>query len=360
MASSRGSLGSNIIIFFLLLFATTGPLFFCEATIGVGRAPAVYMYGDSILDTGNNDYIVTLFKSNFPPYGKNFPGRKPTGRFSDGKLISDFIVQSLGIKETLPAYLDPDLDAEDLITGVNFAFGGCGYDPLSAKTFAVPSIQAQLNLFKQYKEKLKTLVGEQKSNDIVERSLHVISAGNDDVGLTYFLTGRQLDLPSYAAFLVTQATANLRQLYKLGARKIAVFSTTVTGCVPFSRTFFGGKRRQCSDVSNELAMMFNDKLSEAVEALNDDVRLPNLNIVFVDVYRPLLKIIRRPENYGFDIATEGCCGTGAFEFAILCNPLTPFTCANTSKYLYFDGAHPTEKAYKIVFSEIWNSIIELL
>ncbi|CAI0549073.1 unnamed protein product [Linum tenue] len=47
--------------------------------------------GDSILDTGNNNYIVTMSKFNFPPYGKNFPGKIPTGRPSDGRLISDFV-----------------------------------------------------------------------------------------------------------------------------------------------------------------------------------------------------------------------------------------------------------------------------
>lgn len=43
------------------------------------------------MDTGNNNDIPTLLKSNFPPYGKEFPGGIPTGRFSDGKVPSDII-----------------------------------------------------------------------------------------------------------------------------------------------------------------------------------------------------------------------------------------------------------------------------
>lgn len=42
-------------------------------------------------------------------------------------------MEELGIKELLPAYLDPTLQAEDLITGVNFASGGAGYDPLTSE-----------------------------------------------------------------------------------------------------------------------------------------------------------------------------------------------------------------------------------
>jgi hypothetical protein len=39
----------------------------------------------------------------------------------------------LSIKEYLPAYLDPNLHPSELVTGVNFASGGAGYDPLTSK-----------------------------------------------------------------------------------------------------------------------------------------------------------------------------------------------------------------------------------
>lgn len=53
---------------------------------------ALFIFGDSFLDAGNNNYIntTTLDQANFPPYGQTFFGL-PTGRFSDGRLISDFI-----------------------------------------------------------------------------------------------------------------------------------------------------------------------------------------------------------------------------------------------------------------------------
>lgn len=53
--------------------------------------PAVFAFGDSTVDTGNNNDLITLAKSNFPPYGRDFMGGLPTGRFSNGKLPSDLI-----------------------------------------------------------------------------------------------------------------------------------------------------------------------------------------------------------------------------------------------------------------------------
>ncbi|KAK6118820.1 hypothetical protein DH2020_047433 [Rehmannia glutinosa] len=94
--------------------------------------PAVIVFGDSVVDTGNNNYIETIVKVNYPPYGKDFMGGKPTGRFSDGKVPSDLIAEELGIKGLLAAYFDPTLQDEDLLTGVNFASGGAGYDPLTS------------------------------------------------------------------------------------------------------------------------------------------------------------------------------------------------------------------------------------
>jgi len=53
--------------------------------------PAVIVFGDSIVDTGNNNYIKTIVNCDFQPYGKDFGGgNQPTGRFSNGLIPSDF------------------------------------------------------------------------------------------------------------------------------------------------------------------------------------------------------------------------------------------------------------------------------
>ena len=52
--------------------------------------PALFLFGDSASDAGNNNYLETLVKANFPPYGRDFINHEPTGRFCNGKLATDF------------------------------------------------------------------------------------------------------------------------------------------------------------------------------------------------------------------------------------------------------------------------------
>lgn len=54
--------------------------------------PAMFVFGDSLVDVGNNNYpSVSLNKVDFPPYGIDFPSKVATGRFSNGKNTADFL-----------------------------------------------------------------------------------------------------------------------------------------------------------------------------------------------------------------------------------------------------------------------------
>ena len=92
------------------------------------KVPAVIVFGDSSVDAGNNNRISTVLKSNFQPYGRDFAGGRPTGRFSNGRIPPDFISEAFGLKPAVPAYLDPSYNISDFATGVCFASAGTGYD----------------------------------------------------------------------------------------------------------------------------------------------------------------------------------------------------------------------------------------
>ncbi|TKY64211.1 GDSL esterase/lipase 5 [Spatholobus suberectus] len=87
---------------------------------------ALFIFGDSLFDVGNNDYInsSTFLQANFPPYGETF-FKYPTGRFSDGRVIPDFIAEYAKLSLILP-YLSPAGYHDHYIYGVNFASAGAG------------------------------------------------------------------------------------------------------------------------------------------------------------------------------------------------------------------------------------------
>ena len=87
MGSSRSS-----ILCFLMLCAS----FLVPTSCHSYSHGALFIFGDSFYDAGNNIYLNTsntsLAKLNIFPYGETY-FKHPTGRVSDGRLIPDFIVK---------------------------------------------------------------------------------------------------------------------------------------------------------------------------------------------------------------------------------------------------------------------------
>lgn len=58
------------------------------------KVPCMFIFGDSLSDSGNNNNLITTAKCNFPPYGIDFPDG-PTGRFTNGRTTVDLIGNTL-------------------------------------------------------------------------------------------------------------------------------------------------------------------------------------------------------------------------------------------------------------------------
>lgn len=74
------------LLIFLLILAS--PLALAKSSPAV---PAIFTFGDSVFDAGNNHYKKNCTaQADFPPYGSSFFHR-PTGRFTNGRTVADFI-----------------------------------------------------------------------------------------------------------------------------------------------------------------------------------------------------------------------------------------------------------------------------
>ncbi|KAF7831651.1 GDSL esterase/lipase [Senna tora] len=320
------------------------------------KVPAVIVFGDSSVDAGNNNFIPTIARSNFEPYGRDFEGGRPTGRFSNGKIPTDFICEAMGIKEYVPAYLDPKYNISDFATGVTFASAATGYD--NATSDSVIPLWKQLEYYKEYQKKLGTYLGEARANQTISEALHMMSLGTNDFLENYYaFPGRSSRYTprEYQSFLAGIAENFIRELYGLGARKISLGGLPPMGCLPLERTtnIVGGN--ECVPSYNTIALEFNDKLKKMTINLNKE--LPGMKLVFSNPYFILLHIIRKPSLYGFQSASVACCATGMFEMGYACSRGNMFSCSDASKYVFWDSFHPTEKTNSIVANYVVNNVL---
>ncbi|RWW75063.1 hypothetical protein BHE74_00016931 [Ensete ventricosum] len=123
MAKSGNSTVGAFLALALFLFRPIGG----DAQAPSALVPAIITFGDSTVDVGNNDYLKTIFKADFPPYGRDFKNHEPTGRFCDGKLATDITADTLGFSSYPSAYLSPEASGKNLLIGVNFASAASGY-----------------------------------------------------------------------------------------------------------------------------------------------------------------------------------------------------------------------------------------
>lgn len=54
------------------------------------QVPCFFIFGDSLVDNGNNNVISTIARANYMPYGIDFSDG-PTGRFTNGFTTVDVI-----------------------------------------------------------------------------------------------------------------------------------------------------------------------------------------------------------------------------------------------------------------------------
>ncbi|CAI0439321.1 unnamed protein product [Linum tenue] len=311
------------------------------------KISTVLIFGDSTVDTGNNNHLSTVFKANFPPYGQDFPGHVATGRFSNGKLVPDFLASMLGIKDTVPPYLDPGLRPRDLLTGVSFASAGSGYDERTSTGFTnVIPVLKQVDLFRRYIERVEGLVEEAQALEIVNAALVLVAAGTNDMTFNFYdvpsTTNRraEFNLSGYHHFLQNNLGIFVKRMLITGLPPI--------GCLPIQKATRNSQ--SCVKQQNKDALSYNKKLKKLLPILQSE--LPRSRLIFGDIYKPFLEMIRFPKKYGFAEVSRGCCGTGrSMERSMLCNRKTP-KCHNASQYVFWDSIHPSQATYELASKRI--------
>ncbi|KAB2058816.1 hypothetical protein ERO13_1Z049373v2 [Gossypium hirsutum] len=328
-------------------------LVMATSTIQVEAARAFFVFGDSLVDNGNNNFLATTARADSPPYGIDTPSRRASGRFSNGKNIPDFISDALGSEPTLP-YLSPELKGDRLLVGANFASAGIGIlNDTGVQFINIIRMYKQLKYFQQYQTRLADLVGFEEAQRIVNDALVLITVGGNDFVNNYYLVpfsprSRQFSLPDYVRYLISEYRKLLMRLYDLGARKVLVTGTGPMGCVP-AELAMRSPSGQCATELQRAAALYNPQLVQMINELNSQY---GANIfIAANTEQKTNDFINNPTAYGFTTSKVACCGQGPYNGLGLCTVLSNL-CPNRDEYAFWDPFHPSERANGIIVDMI--------
>ncbi|KAJ6792635.1 GDSL esterase/lipase-like [Iris pallida] len=312
-------------------------------------ARAFFVFGDSLVDNGNNNFLATTARADAPPYGIDYPTHRPTGRFSNGLNMPDIISEHIGSEPTLP-YLSPELRGLRLLVGANFASAGIGIlNDTGIQFVNIIRIGKQLQYFEQYQQRLSSLIGPDQAQRLVNQALVLITLGGNDFVNNYYLVpysarSREFALPDYVRFIVSEYKKILVRLYELGARRVLVTGTGPLGCVP-AELALRSINGNCDPELSRASDMFNPQLVDILTELNG--QLGSDIFVSANAFRMHMDFVANPRDYGFVTSKIACCGQGPYNGIGLCT-FASNLCANRDLFAFWDAFHPSERANRLI------------
>ncbi|XP_031375372.1 GDSL esterase/lipase 4-like [Punica granatum] len=320
-----------------------------------------FIFGDSLLDAGNNQYFNSGTPKSSLPYGETF-FKRPSGRSCDGRIVADFLAEYANLPLIRP-YLEPGFS--NYSDGANFASAGAGILPETNPRMI--HLKMQLSYFEEVQKKLKQQEGEQKAQELLSKAVYLFSMGGNDymnVGMPKFgntmppvvLTASYKK--QYVTIVLSNLTSVVKKVYAMGGRKFIFQTVGPLGCMPVSR-YASGSTGCVHDVT-VLAKMHNIALSKLLLKL--EKTLPGFKYALFDYYSALAEITTYPSRFGFKEGRTACCGSGNFNGQFTCgkNGTAYNLCSDPSQYVWFDAAHPTESANKHLTSLFWSGPLKVV
>ncbi|KAM0884438.1 hypothetical protein ACQ4PT_030979 [Festuca glaucescens] len=292
------------------------------------QVPAMYVFGDSLLDVGNNNYLPgqNVRRANTPLNGIDYPGSRPTGRLSNGYNVADYIAKTLGFNESPPAYLSVapriPLSLTALTGGVSYASGDAGILDSTGgwvRTRSAASSRAPSS-------------SSPSAATTCSQGLFVFAAAaapDDDVAAFY-------------GGLVANYSAAITDLYRMGARRFGIINVGLIGCVPRVRALHA--TGACDDGLNQLAAGFDGALRSLLPTLA--ARLPGLAYSLADNYNLMQVTFANPRASGYASIDTACCGGGRLGAETDCRP-NSMLCADRGQFVFWDRVHACQRAGEI-------------
>jgi phospholipase/lecithinase/hemolysin len=318
-----------------------------------GPYSKIYVFGDSLSDTGNLFNATSFAQESLPLFGLDIPVLPPSppyfaGRLSSGPLWIDKLADELNIELTpatelsvvapgsnIPSpvtlidgnpVVSPFFEGNATNQSVNFAFAlaQTGANGSSELGDFVPGMERQVEFFVN-----DHLQAEQAAD---KDALYILWGGSNDY----------LSSDVDPEVVVENLETEIESLYGVGARDFLVVNLPDLGMIPEANS---PDLPASPEELTEIVETHNSLLDSTVDELKDS--LSGANLTILDVNSVFDEVIENPEEFGLTNVSE------PFLDPIT---LTPTAGANLDEYFFYDTIHPTEAGHELVF----NSALETL
>lgn len=153
----------------------------------------------------------------------------------------------------------------------------------------VLSIQDQLRLFEN-SMRLNRI-----DKNLVHRSIFLFESGSNDI-FNYFLYTQANDPEAIVQLMLAEVQKFLDKIYKLGARRIALFSLGPVGCVPARVNLRGAPISRCYGKLNKMVKSYNSGLESLVKGM--PTKYPGTIGVYGAIYKVVQLFRANPQHYG--------------------------------------------------------------
>ena len=307
----------------------------------------IYVFGDSLVDTGNL-FNATTFASEsseslgldiaipvVPPSPPYFEGRLSNGQIWVDNLADEFDVDLTPATELSVAspgsdipspvtlidgnpVVSPFFDGNTVDRSVNFGYAGAttGESGTGVVGDLIPGMEQQVEFF---------VTDHLQANQAADGdALYVLWGGSND----YFDGAIDPEL------VVDNIESEIELLYDAGARDFLVVNLPDLGAIPEANN---PDLPASPEELSQLSDTHNSLLEESVNELEDS--LTGANITVLDIDTLFDDIQTNPEEFGLTNVTEPFLDPLTF---------TPTAGANPDDYLFYDTLHPTEAGHAII------------
>jgi len=271
----------------------------------------VFSFGDSLADTGNYRFVFsndTRAPVLWPPYGETY-FHNATGRFSNGRILIDFIADALGLPFVPPYW--GGRSAEYFAGGANFAVGGAtALSPEFFRQNGAPLANDKTVHLDMEMDWFRALLNLLCPNDtagctnVMNNSLFLVGEiGGNDYNLPFFAGVPFHKIRTFTPSVIAKISSTITELIGLGAKTLLVPGNLPIGCVPTYLMRFKSDKKEdydpetgCLRSMNEFSEYHNKLLADELEELRK--LHPGVAIIYADYYGAAMEIFLHPKKSG--------------------------------------------------------------